>query len=200
MSSSSLARSSAAVYGVGVDRAWDRAREPADSIRRSRSPASPPGSPRSASRSSSPLDGLAEHSLTAHMVQHVLLIAVAAPLARRRRAVSRRARARRHAQPRAVAADALEYRRAAATPAVGAVDRRRARRARRAVVLWHLPGAYDAALHNHAVHAAEHACFFLTATVFWWGARRRPPIAGAAPAVLVLFVATLPANASRRCS
>ncbi len=64
-----------------------------------------------------------------------------------------------------------------------------------AVAAWHLPGAYDAALHNDAIHAAEHASFFFTALVLWWaalGAGRRSRRGGG---VLVLFVATLPANA-----
>jgi putative membrane protein len=33
---------------------------------------------------------------------------------------------------------------------------------------WHLPGPYQAALRSEAVHALEHASFFLTALLFWW--------------------------------
>ena len=36
-----------------------------------------------------------------------------------------------------------------------------------ALWLWHLPGPYDWALKNEAVHAIEHACFFLTSLAFW---------------------------------
>lgn len=32
---------------------------------------------------------------------------------------------------------------------------------------WHLPAAYDLALSNQAVHLAQHLCFLLTAVLFW---------------------------------
>jgi len=35
-------------------------------------------------------------------------------------------------------------------------------------VVWHFPGFYDAALRDPWVHEIEHACFLLTATLFWW--------------------------------
>ncbi|MBS1818207.1 MAG: cytochrome c oxidase assembly protein [Acidobacteria bacterium] len=34
---------------------------------------------------------------------------------------------------------------------------------------WHVPVLYEAALANDVIHAAEHACFFVTALLFWWG-------------------------------
>jgi cytochrome c oxidase assembly factor CtaG len=36
-----------------------------------------------------------------------------------------------------------------------------------AVVLWHLPPCYEATLRDRAVHAAEHLTFLLTAMAFW---------------------------------
>jgi cytochrome c oxidase assembly factor CtaG len=33
---------------------------------------------------------------------------------------------------------------------------------------WHLPVAYDAALHSEATHLLEHATFLVTAWLFWW--------------------------------
>jgi putative membrane protein len=41
--------------------------------------------------------------------------------------------------------------------------------------LWHLPVVYEAALHNRFLHYAEHVAFFVTAVLFWW------PVIGAAP-------------------
>jgi cytochrome c oxidase assembly factor CtaG len=41
--------------------------------------------------------------------------------------------------------------------------------------LWHLPAAYDLALQNRWVHYLEHISFFATAVMFWW------PVIGAAP-------------------
>ncbi|HYE92185.1 MAG TPA: cytochrome c oxidase assembly protein [Terriglobales bacterium] len=43
--------------------------------------------------------------------------------------------------------------------------------------LWHLPGAYDAALRSGWLHDLEHALFFGTALLFWW------PVLGPAPHV-----------------
>src|SRR5262249_7907866 len=41
--------------------------------------------------------------------------------------------------------------------------------------LWHLPVAYEAALHSSVVHDLEHLFFFATAILFWW------PIVNPAP-------------------
>jgi putative membrane protein len=37
-----------------------------------------------------------------------------------------------------------------------------------AIWIWHLPSLYDAAVASEAMHAAQHATFFLTALLFWW--------------------------------
>jgi putative membrane protein len=37
----------------------------------------------------------------------------------------------------------------------------------RALWGWHAPGAFDAALASYGVHILEHACFFVTALLFW---------------------------------
>ena len=36
------------------------------------------------------------------------------------------------------------------------------------LLLWHVPMAYEAALHNSLIHDLEHASFFYTALLFWW--------------------------------
>jgi cytochrome c oxidase assembly factor CtaG len=33
---------------------------------------------------------------------------------------------------------------------------------------WHVPAAYEAALRNHLLHHLEHLSFFGTAVLFWW--------------------------------
>ena len=33
---------------------------------------------------------------------------------------------------------------------------------------WHIPGAFELALHSETWHEGEHACFFFTAILFWW--------------------------------
>jgi cytochrome c oxidase assembly factor CtaG len=116
----------------------------------------------------SPLDALADRLFTGHMVQHLLLIAVAAPLL--------------------LLADpfpALVW--ALPTPIRAPVGRalRRGRWLRRTgaaltglpvawtlhvlvVWLWHAPVAYDAAVADRLVHDLEHLAFFGSAALFWW--------------------------------
>ncbi len=104
----------------------------------------------------SPLDALSDHYLfSAHMAQHVLLTLVAPPLlllgipawfydpvlhsTRIRRVVT--------ALTKPLPAFLLFN-----------VD----------FLLWHVPGAYEAALLNENIHLIEHLSFIATALVFWW--------------------------------
>lgn len=34
---------------------------------------------------------------------------------------------------------------------------------------WHVPALYESALHHAGIHALEHLCFLLAASMFWWG-------------------------------
>lgn len=129
-------------------------------------------------------------SLTAHMVQHVLLLVVAAPLLAMGaplptmlRALPDRLRARALRWWRACLAD--HARRWAVWVSAALL-------AQSVVMLaWHAPALYEAALGSGALHVLQHASYLVTATVFWWavglGATRRH---GAA--VPVLFAAALP--------
>ena len=125
----------------------------------------------------SPLDGMSAALFSAHMVQHLLLILVAAPLLVLGRPLlvllwalplgGRRAigRFEHRAAPRSVwrtlSAPMVAWLLAAAT-----------------LWLWHLPALYQAALRNNTIHALEHLCLLATALLFWQamigaGARRR---------------------------
>ena len=137
-----------------------------------------------------PFHDAAERTFSAHMVQHVLLIAVAAPLL--------------------VLGDPLR------TALLGAPDpwRRRLRSVHRpragahwaawisvaitvqALVMWvwHAPVLYEAALRSDAVHSLEHVSLLATSVWAWWGlirARRSRRGAGA----LALFVGAFPGTA-----
>jgi putative membrane protein len=133
-----------------------------------------------------PLDPLGNRLFLAHMVQHELLMIVAAPLLVLGR-------------PLAVWAWALPiggrrtlggfFRRPGwrvpwrlATGALGAWLLHAL-----ALWLWHVPALFEAALANEAVHALQHSSFLLTALLFWWsvlGARTR---SARGVAVLSLF-------------
>jgi putative membrane protein len=114
----------------------------------------------------SPLDGMSGELFSAHMVQHEMLMIVAAPLI---------VLGTPYALVEPVAA-AMARRRATrtipalcvlATSAVAAWMLHAA-----AIVLWHVPALFDAAVGNDAVHSAQHLCFFGTAVIFWWGILR----------------------------
>ena len=114
----------------------------------------------------SPLDELAERLLSAHMVQHQLLMMVAppllwlgAPIAPTLRGLPRRIRR--------LAAAALASRplraaaRVIAHPAFGWIS------FALAFWIWHTAPLYQLALRSHAWHHVEHACFVATAMLFW---------------------------------
>ena len=134
----------------------------------------------------SPLDEAASRSLTAHMTQHVILITVAAPLLAIGRPIptllwALPTRARRRAT-----ACARRTMRAYADHVVACVGG--------AVVVqgvvmwaWHVPIAYEAALHHPPLHLLEHTTFLLSATIAWWSvaaASRRYRGAAAVAALL----------------
>src|SRR5712671_1758156 len=116
----------------------------------------------------SPVDAFAALLLQAHMIQHLLLIAVAAPLLLLGQPVLPLLRG----LPRWVFKDALgpflsfhelkQLGRLIVHPVVTwfALSA--------AIVVWHLPRFYDLALRSPAWHQAEHACFFWSAVLFWW--------------------------------
>ncbi|WP_346619884.1 cytochrome c oxidase assembly protein [Blastococcus montanus] len=119
----------------------------------------------------SPLERLAEDSLTAHMVQHLLLTIVAAPLLVLADPVPRvlatlPPRAREIVVPPWSAVV-----RGARSPAVvlGVAVGYLA-----VVLAWHLPGAYEAAVRSEAVHVTEHLTFLGGGVVFWWCVLRIP--------------------------
>lgn len=114
----------------------------------------------------SPLDALSARLLSAHMTQHLLLMTVAPPLLWMGAPVAplllglprsiRRAVARVLAMP-----PVRRLSHALADPVVSWV----------AFVVtfwaWHAPALYDLALRSDGWHHVEHACFFLTASLFW---------------------------------
>jgi putative membrane protein len=115
-----------------------------------------------------PVEALSGRVLTAHMVQHLLLTLVAAPLL----ALSaptlpllagvphplRRPAARAHARLRALRSWTAHGVWPFAVVGVYAVT----------ACLWHLPGPYQAAVANDLVHAAEHASMLGAAVLLWW--------------------------------
>jgi cytochrome c oxidase assembly factor CtaG len=135
----------------------------------------------------SPLDGLGESLFVAHMVQHLLLILVAAPLL----AMGAPLRVWAWALPRA---GRMELRRHA--PWVRAPVRWLDHPAVAwtlhvvALWLWHLPVLYDLAVRQPWVHAAEHASFLVTGVLFWWVILPRGGALRHAHGVAILYLFT----------
>ena len=138
---------------------------------------------------SPPLDEWSEQWLAAHMVQHELLMVVAAPLI----AVGAPLVAMLWAMPVAASATRSSVRPAHAAARHLADDHRAGRRRSFSMAsrlwIWHIPALYDAALEHEAVHVVQHLCFFGTAALFWWGiVHGRQGRLGYGAAVVYVFV------------
>jgi putative membrane protein len=106
-----------------------------------------------------PLDALAHALFAAHMVQHLLLMLVVAPLVAAGAplvptvwALADRYRSRIGALVRHTN-----------VPLAGAFVLHSL-----ALWLWHIPRLYDSALDNSGIHMLEHVSFLATAALFWW--------------------------------
>jgi cytochrome c oxidase assembly factor CtaG len=140
----------------------------------------------------SPIDNLASYLLIVHMVQHELLMMIAAPLILLANPVpvlfwglSRRSRlqAGYFLSRDAVIRRARDF--LGSMPVAWSVYVAN-------LWAWHHPVLYQAALENPRIHDLEHILFFLTALVFWWPVIR--PVSRPAPIqdglrILYLFLA-----------
>jgi putative membrane protein len=115
----------------------------------------------------SPLDHAAEERFWLHMVQHELLMVVAAPLI----VVSRPLEAMTWALPAAWRSGVgLGLHRPAIAAAWRIVTLPVSAWLIHALALWlwHVPVWFEAALHREGVHVLQHASFFGSALLFWW--------------------------------
>ncbi|MCU1238946.1 MAG: yccM [Candidatus Solibacter sp.] len=116
----------------------------------------------------SPVDAFGGLLLTAHMIQHLLLLMVAPALLLLGQPVLPLLRG----LPRWVFKDALgpflasrEFRqvgRAMVHPVVSWLA------LASVITIWHMSPVYELALRSQAWHEVEHACFFWAAIMFWW--------------------------------
>jgi len=139
----------------------------------------------------SPVHAMGEALFSAHMVQHELLMAVAAPLlvlgrpvipllwaipVGGRRTIGGWAKA---------AAVRGTWRWLTAGPVAFMLHAA-------ALWIWHLPFAYDAAVASGAMHALQHASFLGTGLLFWWAVtHRREGRMGHGASVLYLFATAM---------
>ncbi|MDR0182150.1 PQQ-dependent catabolism-associated beta-propeller protein [Lysobacter arvi] len=137
-----------------------------------------------------PLHAAGERSFAAHMLEHELLMLVAAPMLVM-------------ARPVATALWALPHRwrlgwanagrhgaiagpwRVLTAPIVATL-------LQAAVLwLWHAPAAFDLALANPAWHIVQHACFLVSALLFWWAMLMARPLRLGVSVGCLFFTATV---------
>jgi putative membrane protein len=143
----------------------------------------------------SPLATLDHQSLTIHMMKHLLLMTVAAPLIL----------AGAPAFPVVCGLPKLFIKN---HPPLASVPSRWLQRCLQhpvlcwlagtaAVIGWHLPVAFQLGMRSHGMHMLEGACFLVAGLLFWWPIVPSSPSAAKAPRwsmALYLFLATLPCD------
>jgi putative membrane protein len=139
----------------------------------------------------SPLHELGKRLFTAHMIEHEMLMVMAAPLLVLARPFGAMLWALPPAARRALGGvsqvRALRWTRSWATDPLVATVLHGA-----ALWLWHMPGLYEAALASETVHWLQHFSFFATALLFWQGViYGRTQTGGQAAGVFYLFLTAL---------
>jgi cytochrome c oxidase assembly factor CtaG len=145
----------------------------------------------------SPLEALDDAALSVHMVQHLLLMAVAPPLillgAPALPFLRGLPRALRSGAGRLLGCRAVQWLGGIITnPAVCWIA------ASVALIAWHVPAAFELALRSNSWHEFEHACFFATSLMFWWPVIQPFPSVAKWPGWSIppyLFLGTLPGGA-----
>ena len=116
----------------------------------------------------SPLDAFADVLLSAHMVEHLILMSVVPPLVLLGLPVVPLLRGLPKILRKRIAGPLLRLkplRRLThwlVTPPVAWLAMNIT------FLAWHVPAAYDLALENETVHDIEHLCFLFTSLLFWW--------------------------------
>jgi cytochrome c oxidase assembly factor CtaG len=143
----------------------------------------------------SPLHEAGERSFTAHMVEHELLMLLAAPLIVLAEPLSAMLWAFPPAARRAIG-DISSSRPASAT--FGALTGAIVATVIQAAVLWiwHMPALFDLALASEGWHATQHLCFVVSALLFWTGMLGRRGAGAGSPgartlAALCLFATSV---------
>jgi putative membrane protein len=145
----------------------------------------------------SPLEAFDDLSLSVHMVQHLLLMAVAPPLILLGAPALPVLRGLPQSMTRRVVGPFLRlgfvkwFGRLVTHPAVCWLA------ATCALIGWHVPAVFALALRWDWLHELEHACFFGTGLLFWWPVVQPWPSTARWPRwsiPLYLFCATLPCD------
>lgn len=177
---------SAALYGFGVLRLWRRAGQ-GRGLGAMQVGAFVAGWLALVFALVSPLDALGAQSFSAHMVQHEILMLVAAPLFVISRPLAAwtwaLSPAWRHLVGRATRQSHFAWTWTALTAPLSAWILHAL-----ALWVWHAPALFNASLVDEAVHTLQHASFVASALLFWWAVIGRD--ARSAPGVAILSLLT----------
>jgi putative membrane protein len=181
---------SAVLYAAGIAHLWRQAGA-ARGIRGWQAAAFACGWLALAAALLSPLDRWGVLLFSAHMVQHEVLMIVAAPLLVLGRPLAAWTWAFAPSYRRLAG---RATRRPAFARAWNAVTQPLAAWALHALALWvwHVPRLFDAALRSEALHVLQHASFLASALLFWWAVLGSDPrFRGKSFALLYLFTTML---------
>lgn len=134
--------------------------------------------------------------LTVHMIQHLLLMSVAAPLMLLGRPVVSAL----HGLPGPVVSVLRSWSRTPVAQRIGGAIAHPALcwcAAALTLTLWHVPAVLTTAMHSNTWHLIQHSSFLCSGLLFWWPVVQRWPGATTEPdwsMVLYLFLATLPCD------
>jgi putative membrane protein len=146
----------------------------------------------------SPLNAFDDVSLSVHMVQHLLLMAIAPPLLLLGAPALPLLQGLPQSMARCVGGPFL---RLSLVKSIGHFITNPAicwLAATLALIVWHVPKVFEPALHSNWLHELEHACFFGAGILFWWPVVQPWPSIARWPRwsiPLYLFCATLPCDA-----
>jgi putative membrane protein len=154
------------LYGLGLRRLWPRART-------SRAPLQRQalwfglGWMTLVLALASPIDSAGSFSFAAHMVQHEMLMIVAAPMLVLGRPLGVWVWAFPQAWRRCIGAST---RNGAVRAAWGSLTRPLNAWLLHfaALWMWHVPATFQSALASNGIHALQHFCFLFSALLFWW--------------------------------
>ena len=137
-----------------------------------------------------PFHELSEQLFSAHMVQHELLMTIAAPLI----VLGRPMVVALWLLPRRWRAPAARFARrpalrtctnAITAPVVALLLHGLA------IWLWHAPVLFESAIHNDVVHAAQHISFLATGVIFWWAVLQPRRRSQRGVSILLLFTTAI---------
>jgi putative membrane protein len=146
----------------------------------------------------SPVEAFDDVSLSVHMVQHLLLMAIAPPLILLGAPALPLLQGLPQSMARGVVGPFFRWSlvkwfgRLITDPAICWLA------ATLALIVWHVPRVFELALRSNWLHEIEHACFFGTGLLFWWPVVQPWPSTARWPRwsiPLYLFCATLPCDA-----